>query len=135
MTAPKLVLQIDGLAFATLEGFYDHVSARIVPDAFWGHNLAAFNDILRGGFGTPDEGFVLCWMNHDVSRLRLGHDETARHLRRVLEVYPERTALQAELDAALRAEGATIFDWLVKIIQVHCPGGEEQEDGVELVLR
>lgn len=26
------------------------------------------------------------------------------------------------------------FDELVEIINVHCPGGEEEEDGVELVL-
>ena len=26
------------------------------------------------------------------------------------------------------------IDWLVGIIKVHCAGGEEQDDGVELVL-
>ena len=39
--------EIDGEHFSTLEAFYE------------GRNLDAFNDILRGGFGTPDEGFVL----------------------------------------------------------------------------
>lgn len=27
-----------------------------------------------------------------------------------------------------------VFDWLVDIIRIHCPGGEEEEDGVDLVL-
>jgi hypothetical protein len=34
------------------------------------------NDILRGGFGTPDDGFTLRWKNHDISRQRLGYRET-----------------------------------------------------------
>jgi hypothetical protein len=32
------------------------------------------------------------------------------------------------------AVGPTVFDWLVEIIEIHCVGGEEQEDGVELIL-
>jgi RNAse (barnase) inhibitor barstar len=58
MTASKKTLHVDGSEFSTLEGFYDHVSLRIVPGAEWGRNLDAFNDILRGGFGTPEEGFI-----------------------------------------------------------------------------
>ena len=38
------------------------------------------------------------------------------------------------LEAARRAEGTTLFDWLVEIIQKHGPGGSEAEDNVRLVL-
>jgi RNAse (barnase) inhibitor barstar len=55
---------IDGERFATLEEFYDEISRVLIPDACWGRNLDAFNDILRGGFGTPEEGFILRWQ-HD----------------------------------------------------------------------
>lgn len=43
--------------------------------------------------------------------------------------------VSAELDAARRGEGQTLFDVLLEIIRVHGAGGEEQEDGVELELR
>lgn len=55
--------EIDGARFSTLEEFFDEVSRVLIPGVFWGHNLDAFNDILRGGFGTPEEGFSLVWRN------------------------------------------------------------------------
>jgi RNAse (barnase) inhibitor barstar len=75
--------EIDGASFETLEGFYDEVSRVLVRGRFWGRNLDAFNDILRGGFGTPDEGFVLRWRNHDLSRRRLPEFETLVEIVRV----------------------------------------------------
>ena len=50
---------IDGKAFSTLQGFFDEISRAVIPGAEWGHNLDAFNDILRGGFGTPEGGSSL----------------------------------------------------------------------------
>lgn len=137
MTVSKQELRIDGSEFSTLEGFYDQVSLRIIPGAEWGRNLNAFNDILRGGFGTPEEGFVLCWHDHEMSRRNLGYDETVRQLRKSLErCHPSNTAsVENHLAEALRHEGPTVFDWLVEIIRCHCPGGDEAEDGIELILR
>jgi hypothetical protein len=43
--------------------------------------------------------------------------------------------VESQLSAALSQEGSTVFDWLVEIIRVHCPEGEEQEDGIELILQ
>lgn len=68
----KPTYEIDGRDFSTLEEFYEVVSRVLIPGAEWGHNLDAFNDILRGGFGTPDGGFVLRWKNSDRSRECLG---------------------------------------------------------------
>jgi RNAse (barnase) inhibitor barstar len=64
----KMRLEIDGAHFSDIESFYDEVSKILEPDIFWGRNLDAFNDILRGGFGTPDEGFILVWKNHMLSK-------------------------------------------------------------------
>jgi hypothetical protein len=47
MSMPKPKLHIDGLAFSTLEGFFDHVSSRLVPGVPWARNLDPFSDILR----------------------------------------------------------------------------------------
>ena len=77
---PKKVYEIDGAAFATLEEFYDEISRKVIPNAAWGRNLNAFNDILRGGFGTPDGGFVIRWNNSDLPCKRLGYPETVRQM-------------------------------------------------------
>jgi RNAse (barnase) inhibitor barstar len=64
--------EIDGANFSTLDEFYEEISRVLVPGVYWGRNLDAFNDILRGGFGTPSGGFTLRWKNHELSRARLG---------------------------------------------------------------
>jgi Barstar (barnase inhibitor) len=65
------------------------VSQPLIPGAKWGHNLDAFNDILRGGFGTLEGGFILRWKNSTVSRERLGYPETVRQLDRRSRLPPE----------------------------------------------
>ena len=132
----KPTYQIDGQRFQTLEAFYDEISRQLIPDVFWGRNLDAFNDILRGGFGTPEGGFVLRWRNSEVSRRNLGFPETIAYLERKLtRCHPSSVAIvQQDLLAARRGEGQTLFELLLEIIATHGPGGEEQEDGVELEL-
>ena len=62
---------LDGSRITSLETFYDEVSRVLIPGRQWGRNLDAFNDILRGGFGTPDEGFTLKWSHSVVSKKKL----------------------------------------------------------------
>jgi Barstar (barnase inhibitor) len=102
----------------------------------WGRNLDAFNDILRGRFGTPEEGFILRWRNSRISRERLGYAETIRVLQaRLIRCdSANRRRVAEELATAEAHRGRTVFEWLVDIIGVHCDGGSEQEDGVELDL-
>ncbi len=133
----KLVLALDGHRVHDLGSFWDEVSCALIPGAEWGRNLDAFNDILRGGFGTPEGGFVLRWANSDLSRTALGYAETVRYLeRKMLRCHPSNVpTVKAELAMARRGEGQTLFDILVDIIREHGPGGSEEEDGVELELR
>jgi RNAse (barnase) inhibitor barstar len=128
--------EIDGHDFSTLEGFFDEIGHVVIPGAEWGHNLDAFDDVLRGGFGTPDDGFVLRWKNHELSRQRLGYPETVRLLeQRLRRCHPtNREEVQRELDLAREDRGATVFDWLVEILADHGPGGDEAEDNVKLEL-
>ncbi len=134
MSKPAYV--VDGHDFATLEGFYELIDRVLIPGAEWGHNLDAFNDILRGGFGTPDSGFVIRWVNSASSRERLGYPETVRQLeRRLARCHPtNRPSVRADLERARQGIGPTVFDWLVEIIEVHTPIEAESEDGVELIL-
>ena len=127
---------LDVLRITSLETFYDEVSRSLVPGASWGRNLDAFNDILRGGFGTPAEGFILRWTNSDQSRANLAYPETVRQLEKRLErCHPtNRAHVRAELSQARACKGDTVFDWLVVIIRDHGSGGEQSEDCVQLVL-
>jgi RNAse (barnase) inhibitor barstar len=64
--------EIDGARFSDVAGFYEEVSRVLLSGAKWGRNLDAFSDILSGGFGTPEEGFVLRWRNSERSKQQLG---------------------------------------------------------------
>ena len=129
------VYEIDGENFSTLEEFYDEVSRVLVPNMSWGRNLDALNDILHGGFGTPEDGFTLRWLNHELSRERLGYPETVRQLEMSLErSHPShRERIRTELAQARAGKGATVFDWLREIIDGH-PTGFPPRGTVELVL-
>jgi hypothetical protein len=120
-----------------LEEFANDFSNVVLPEYRWNGNLDAFNDILRGGFGTPERGFVIRWQNSEVSKRKLAYPETVRQLeKRLASCHPTaREGVAKDLEAAKRLEGATVIDWLVEIIEVHCPGGLEAEDGVELILQ
>lgn len=132
----KPVLELDGRNFSTLEEFYAEVSRVLIPGARWGRNLDAFDDILRGGFGTPPGGFVIRWKYSELSRERLGYPETVRQLEwRLVECHPSnRWFVASELQNARNNIGPTVFDWLIEIIHDHGPGGREAWQGVELIL-
>ena len=52
MSKKKII--INGDNFADLESFYVEIDRVLTKDLDWetGHNLDAFNDLLRGGFGA-----------------------------------------------------------------------------------
>jgi RNAse (barnase) inhibitor barstar len=127
---------IDGLRVHSLEEFYDEFSRTALGGQRWGRNLDAFNDVLRGGFGTPDDGFTVRWTNSEASKAVLGYPETVRQLQLRLErCHPDnRGYVQADLSNAMNSVGPTVYDWLIEIISGHGPGGDEADDNVCLIL-
>ena len=83
---------IEGGHVETLAGLWDELDRVMLHGIEWGHNLDAFNDVLRGGFGTPPEGFELIWRNHDLSRQKLGNEQFAT----VLEIIGNHTGDEQE---------------------------------------
>ena len=68
---------IDGNNFNDLEGFYCEIDKLLTKNLNFktGHNFAAFNDLLRGGFGVFDEGPILIkWNNYKKSKADLGNE-------------------------------------------------------------
>lgn len=121
---------LDGNNFFTLEEFWEEISYVLmgIHAAHWGRNLDAFRDILCGGWGTPDEGFILIWKNSNLSRERLGYPETVRQLEKRLQIcHPAaRELTKSKIELAKQNKGSTVFDWLVEIIS--------EEESVELRL-
>lgn len=127
---------LNGNEFSSLEEFAQHFSTVVLTEYRWNGNLDAFNDILRGGFGTPEEGFIIRWKNSAVSHKALGYLETVRQLEKKLEqCHPaNKEEVTREIEAAKNQTGPTVFDWLIEIIEDHCVGGSQADDGVELIL-
>ncbi|MFI5984508.1 barstar family protein [Streptomyces sp. NPDC051555] len=117
---------LDGRRIGNLEDFWREVGEAVNgPEGYFGRNLDAFNDCLRGDYGTPDDrDFHFEWYDHELSRERLGHAETARQLElRLTRCHPtNRERVAEELAAARRGEGPTVFDWLTEIMEGQAPG-------------
>ncbi|MEE1791121.1 barstar family protein [Streptomyces sp. BE308] len=121
--APTYVL--DGTQIRTLEDFWRVIGEAINgPGGYFGRDLDAFSDCLSGGFGTPDDDYAVEWRDHQVSRERLGHPETARQLEiRLSRCHPtNRPSASADPVAAREGRGTTVFDWLVEIFDDRAPG-------------
>ncbi|WNI21638.1 barstar family protein [Streptomyces sp. ITFR-16] len=112
---------INGSEVTGLERFWDLIGEAVNgPGGSFGRNLDAFADCLSGGMGTPDDNdFVIEWRDHARSARALGHEETARHLRRLTaRAHPDNLPpLRERIARAEQGRGPTLFDELVDIIQ------------------
>lgn len=115
----KEVFVIDGANFITLEGFAKEFTEKAGLEITWNGDLDDFEDILYGGFGTPEEGFVLIWKNSALSKEKLGWQETVRQLNRQLEKChaSNRKSILSEIEKAKLQNSSTVFDWIVEIVQ------------------
>ncbi|WP_406456449.1 barstar family protein [Streptomyces sp. NBC_00876] len=112
---------IDGSEVTGLERFWDVIGEAVNgPGGYFGRNLDAFADCLSGGMGTPDDGdFVIEWREHALSARALGHEETARYLRRLADRAHASNGPRLRAEAARAGEGLgpTLFEQLVEIIR------------------
>jgi RNAse (barnase) inhibitor barstar len=114
----KKVYEIDGSNSSNLDEFAANFTDKLNLEIDWRGNLDAFNDILHGGFGTPDEGFILVWKNSELSRHSLGYPETIKWLEeRIQNCHPSNVEhFKQRLELAQQNKGKTIFDTLIEII-------------------
>ena len=68
---------MDGRRISSVQDFYREIGRSVNgPGGYFGKNLDALNDCLRGGFGTPpDRALAFEWQHSDVSRRRWTGDE------------------------------------------------------------
>jgi RNAse (barnase) inhibitor barstar len=113
---------IDGNNFDDLEGFYCEIDRVLTKDLNWktGHNLDAFNDLLRGGFGVHEYGepILLRWKNYDKSRVCLGYKATIEYYEKMLKTcHPSNfDNVKIKLENAKKHMGFTILDMIIETI-------------------
>ncbi len=112
---------IDGEKFTTLEGFYDEFTSVVLPGVEWGKNLDAFDDVLSGGIGQFAAGDTIVWKNSQLSRARLGYNETIRQLERQLTESDssQHESILLAIELAKNERGETVFNWLQEILTEH----------------
>jgi RNAse (barnase) inhibitor barstar len=85
----KQTIIINGENIFDLESFYVEIDKVLTKNLDWhtGHNLNAFNDLLRGGFGVYEyeEPVKIVWKSFSESKKRLGNDVAEK----LLEVFAE----------------------------------------------
>lgn len=116
---------IDGAEVTDLPSFWRVIGAAVNgPGGYFGRNLDALVDCLRGGFGTPDDDdFVFEWRAHEVSRQALERDTVHTLQRRLEQAHPDnRPGLQARLEAAKAGTGPSVFDELTEVFEETAPG-------------
>lgn len=119
----RMKIVIDGEHFSTIEEFYDEMDKLLTKDLDWktGHNLDAFNDLLRGGFGVHKYGQPLdiLWIHADKSRNDLGYPATELYLQKILEkCHPSnRNRISEKIAACKNHQGPTLFDQIIEIIK------------------
>ena len=78
MSKFRKTVTIDGSRFYDVNSFYDEMGRIFTKDLRWksGHNLNAFDDLLRGGFGVfeYEEPINLIWIHFQRSRQLLGEE-------------------------------------------------------------
>lgn len=86
MTNKTITINADN--FSTLDGFYDEIDNVLTRGLDWqtGHNLDAFNDLLRGGFGVHDyeEPINLIWQNSAKSKKDLNQVREGKTLYEII---------------------------------------------------
>jgi RNAse (barnase) inhibitor barstar len=88
-----LVYRIDGRRVTSVKGFYREIGRSVNgPGGYFGQNLDALADCLRGGFGTPENRpYEFEWQHSEHSRRRLddAHREKPTFFDSVVDVFDD----------------------------------------------
>ena len=70
-----VIFRMDGRKIKSANDFYREIGRAVNgPGGYFGRNLDALADCLRGGFGTPeDQPYEFEWQHSAVSRKNLQH--------------------------------------------------------------
>ncbi len=92
MTADRVRFEIDGSAITSPADFYAEIGRAVNgPGGYFGSNLDALADCLRGGFGTPETGeFEFVWRDSGTARAQLATaGDSTPVFERIVEVFAD----------------------------------------------
>jgi RNAse (barnase) inhibitor barstar len=118
----KKTIIINGGNFSDLESFYKEIDKILTKDLEWdtGHNLNAFNDLLRGGFGVHEyeESITLIWKNISKSKTDFGLESTKKmYEQKIAESNVEyQQFFKDKLKELIENNGQTLLDTIIEII-------------------
>jgi hypothetical protein len=124
----KKILVIDGNNFSDFEGLVREFNICVFsdkePTAFhrtWGGGFGQFNDLLRGGYGTPEGQFTIHWINSHKSKEDLQYKATLAWLEvRRDKVHPaNKERWLGRIELMKYNIGETLFEMIVAIIVSH----------------
>jgi RNAse (barnase) inhibitor barstar len=100
----KLKIIINGDNFSDLESFHGEIDQVLTRNLSWqtGHNLNAFNDLVRRGFGVYDylEPVKITWIKFSVSTKKLG-DEVIDELLAIIHEHEHISNLKPKIKTYL----------------------------------
>lgn len=103
LTAPRTYIPtyvIDGSKARTWPEIVASINA-FIPDSKWqGNSLDALDDILYGGYGTPEK-FIVIWKASDISRQMLGLEAAHFHknlFETIVEIFGGHENIELRLD-------------------------------------
>ena len=117
---PKLT--IDGNNFSDFEGFVREFNINVFgDDRTWTGGFGMLNDLLGGGYGTPEGAFTIEWRHSHKSQKDLGKEATLVWLEsRKDRVHPTARNLWAKrIELMQHGLGDTLFLVVVDIIVSH----------------
>lgn len=122
MNKKTIIINADN--FSDLETFYDEIDRVLTKDLDWqtGHNLDAFNDLLRGGFGVYEyeEPINLFWKKISKSKNDLGLQATKKYYEKRINRGEQNANHWRKLSKELTDKnGQTLFDVIIEIICGH----------------
>lgn len=121
----KQTLIIDGNNFSDLESFFDEIDRIFTKDLDWqtGHNLNAFNDLLRGGFGVYEyeEPVRLIWINISKSKADLSLEAEKKWYEKALKESrgEDQQFFKDKIKELTENNVQTLFDIILGIIADH----------------
>ena len=85
---------LDGRKIRDWETFCAEFGQQVIPGFDWGRNLDALADVLRGGFGTPNE-FGVVWLEFASSAG--AWPPGRRSIDAIVQIFDESDDVQLEL--------------------------------------
>jgi hypothetical protein len=122
------ILIIDGNKFSDLEGLVREFNVNVFGDKeptpshrTWGGGLDQFNDLLRGGYGTPEGVFTIHWLNSHKSKEDLEYKATLTWLETKKDkIHPANKERWSErIELMKYSIGETLFEMIIAIVVSH----------------